>query len=491
MTRDLEQNSPLRADYGAVHAAASTADSLEEPSTARPAASRRSRLAWAAPPAIIAATLLMVAYRTRRDVSLAPAPSPWAGDLAARSKPTFELFGSHGDGSKHLERVHETRAIRARDPLGVDDAGDNDDNDSMSRNDDDHFDDQPHGGNDDDNVQDDDGDHGVDKAPTQTPGTETIVVGAIGASVTWGVCSTDPYTKSWPALLQNKLDARWGKGKFKILNFGAPGTTIQSGYTESYTSTEVYRLAKASGADIFTLLLGSDDADIDIVWDEANFKKAYKDMIGELAALPSEPHILPVIPPPYHHIQGDNGTTFKGSVYEVAELLNQELPSLIPQIASEAGLDLVVDLFRQFGGAHDASTPKHESETNYAWYCPNVAFGDLHPNNNGYEHIANVMIPFIEHLAGVIYRPHETTGGDGFDDEHDLDDPKTNMNGRDDDDNNMTKVKAHRIAPEKGDDDNTPSGGSGLTNDDIPDGVGQVKARGGKDDDCRGINCDD
>ena len=90
-------------------------------------------------------------------------------------------------------------------------------------------------------------------------------------------------------------------------------------------------------------------------------------MIGELIALPSEPHVLPIIPPPYHHVQGDNGTTFKGSVYEVAELLNQELPSLIPQIASEAGLDLVVDLepgvqlfsrpSRGLAGLRDATFP--------------------------------------------------------------------------------------------------------------------------------------
>ena len=108
-----------------------------------------------------------------------------------------------------------------------------------------------------------------------------------------------------------------------------------------------------------------------------------------------------------------------------------------------------------------------------AWYCPSNSLGDLHPNDNGYQHIADATLPFIEELAAVIWRPQdspkqqrqgatESTEGDDDDDDdtNDNDVPSAS-------DDNVVGWEAPPLPPQNAHEDDVATG-DGVTNDDLP-----------------------
>ena len=213
---------------------------------------------------------------------------------------------------------------------------------------------------------------------------DAITVACLGASITWGLCSSDPHTRSWPAVLQGLLDDKYGKGTFRVLNYGSCGRVMTLGHFWSYENSTEWTLALESGADIVAIDLGGDDADVTVAWDEDKFRYSYRRMISQLRALPSEPEILPFSELPFHHIRQDDNE-FVGSLADITEIRNHELPKIVAEIAADEGISQVFDEWAFFGGARKDSTqddpaPEHQS-SNKAWYCPSVAYGDLHPND--------------------------------------------------------------------------------------------------------------
>ena len=213
---------------------------------------------------------------------------------------------------------------------------------------------------------------------------DAITVACLGASITWGLCSSDPHTRSWPAVLQGLLDDKYGDGTFRVLNYGSCGRVMTLGHFWSYENSTEWTLALESGADIVAIDLGGDDADVVVGWDEDKFRYSYRRMISQLRALPSEPEILPFSELPFHHIRQDNNE-FVGSLADITEIRNHELPKIVAEIAADEGISKVFDEWAFFGGARKDSTqddpaPEHES-SNKAWYCPSIAYGDLHPND--------------------------------------------------------------------------------------------------------------
>ena len=79
-----------------------------------------------------------------------------------------------------------------------------------------------------------------------------IRVGAIGDSITFGVCGTNG---GYPTLLQGLLG-----GNFQVKNFGNSGKTMlkygQPG-DSSYWNQTTWPAAQAFDADVYTILLGT------------------------------------------------------------------------------------------------------------------------------------------------------------------------------------------------------------------------------------------
>ena len=116
---------------------------------------------------------------------------------------------------------------------------------------------------------------------------------------------------------------------------------------------------------------------------------------------------------------------FVGSVEDIAHIRNHVLPGVIAGVAADEGIDRLFDEWALFGGArrdwpdgangtNGTATLAHDS-ANRAWYCPALAYGDLHPNDNGYHHLAEAVRPHIEDLAGDVWakRALERGGGGG------------------------------------------------------------------------------
>ncbi len=87
------------------------------------------------------------------------------------------------------------------------------------------------------------------------PALSLIKVGCIGDSITAGVCGSKG---GYPTLLQGLLGAN-----FQVLNFGNSGKTMlrygQPG-DSAYWNQTTWPAAQAANADIYTILLGTNDA---------------------------------------------------------------------------------------------------------------------------------------------------------------------------------------------------------------------------------------
>ena len=96
-------------------------------------------------------------------------------------------------------------------------------------------------------------------------------------------------------------------------------------------------------------------------------------MAEALMSLPSEPYLFVLVPPPL----------YTKSVHR-QQVVNQTLPVLIPQMASEMGLapERVVSLFDATGG-DELSKPELFSD-------------GLHPNSEGYAIIAECVYHAIQ-----------------------------------------------------------------------------------------------
>ena len=82
-------------------------------------------------------------------------------------------------------------------------------------------------------------------------GKGAVTILCVGDSWTFGLESGDPSSKSYPARLQQKLDAVHGPGRFKVINRGKPGNTSHALANELPQMLEEFKPA------LVTLLVGA------------------------------------------------------------------------------------------------------------------------------------------------------------------------------------------------------------------------------------------
>ena len=210
-------------------------------------------------------------------------------------------------------------------------------------------------------------------------GDTPVTIACVGDSITWGDGVADTRkTDSYPAQLQALFDAAGGETSSQsatardvtVLNFGRNGRTLQSSYERAYTLCDDYAESLSSGADIYLILLGSNDATPEH-WNEESFKRdlsALYDTYSSLGTSGGEAPILIAILPPCVFPYGDDPQPFG---IDKNNLVN----GVIPAIRSEAevrGLP-VIDLF--------GLTEDHPE-----WFSDGV-----HPNADGNAAIASYI----------------------------------------------------------------------------------------------------
>jgi len=193
-----------------------------------------------------------------------------------------------------------------------------------------------------------------------------VKVTCVGDSITFRGCASNE-SMTYPSQLQRLL----GPG-YEVRNFGDSGKCMlknglcgnggdpipQCAGDCSYWHQDTFPDALHSSPDIVTIMLGTNDAKYcNFYSTERNgspkgigvgYHEAYLDMIDVFRRLPSQPRIYVAIPPPLTHPPGhaDLPPPFNMS----SEVINGIYPVLIRSIASDAGVDGIIDTWSALGG---------------------------------------------------------------------------------------------------------------------------------------------
>ena len=101
-----------------------------------------------------------------------------------------------------------------------------------------------------------------------------IHIACVGDSITYGAgVLGHRRSQSYPAYLQENLGE-----KYQVLNYGLSGRTLMDEGDVPYRSEKLYQKSLDAKADIYLLMLGTNDAK-DYQWDEDAYAKEIKDFV--------------------------------------------------------------------------------------------------------------------------------------------------------------------------------------------------------------------
>ncbi len=187
---------------------------------------------------------------------------------------------------------------------------------------------------------------------------EQRLVVCMGDSITFGTGLFHPGEQSYPTKLKGLLGEGW-----QVRNLGRPGYTLTES-TLCYTDDPAYEKALASGADVFVIMLGTNDAYASF-WNAEKYRAALQTMTAELRAACPEAKICLVTPP--HCFLFEEEGMISDSV------IGQQIVPILSETAEQEGL-LLVDIYTPTEGRLDL-------------------FSDdkVHPNAAGAEFIAQCI----------------------------------------------------------------------------------------------------
>lgn len=128
-----------------------------------------------------------------------------------------------------------------------------------------------------------------------TASQKEYTVACIGDSLTFGTGSDEPNTDSWPAVLAQKTGAL----TLDTINFGVYGSTVEMFTPWSYNDTWCFMNSLSSQADVYLILLGSNDCNSPSP--EWTFDSAYRYLLNTYLNLPQDPTVVVVLPPDMYY----------------------------------------------------------------------------------------------------------------------------------------------------------------------------------------------
>lgn len=192
--------------------------------------------------------------------------------------------------------------------------------------------------------------------PLVSEGDGTKIV-CVGDSITYGQgVMTARETDSFPAIL-SELSGH------TVKNYGISNHTLLSTGNFPYVSTDLYPNSLAEDADVYIIMLGSNDSKPQF-WNKEQFVTEYTDFISSYLELECAPTVYVMIPPRIY-LEQDGGNCDDATV-------GGELTEAVNQIATELGIE-VIDLY--------TLTTDHPE-----WFPDG-----LHPNAEGNRAIAELI----------------------------------------------------------------------------------------------------
>ena len=204
---------------------------------------------------------------------------------------------------------------------------------------------------------------------------EPAVIACVGDSLTYGVKPNtmgEQSENAYPTVLNGLLGE-----DYDVQNYGKPGSTL----TEKgvcYRNRDGYQKSLDAAADMYIIMLGTNDANVKCEWDAALFESDLGDMVDAYRAASPDATVY-LMAPPAVFMESASGPF---AINE--DLLRGELRDIVARVASEKETGYI-DLF--------AATEGH----------PEWMGGDgVHFLDEGYLQLANIVYEGIREDAAKV-----------------------------------------------------------------------------------------
>ena len=206
---------------------------------------------------------------------------------------------------------------------------------------------------------------------------ESGTLACVGDSITFGAgVRKTRDTDSYPAMLQTLLGDAW-----TVENFGNPGSTLMAGTNRPYTEQEEYQASLNMAADVYLVMLGTNDAKPDF-WDTDTFVEEYETFLSMYEDVSPDAQIF-LMTPPCVYAQDSDNPEYYGAM---GDNVDAEVVAAVHTVAEKVGVP-VIDLH--------TFTAEHPE-----WFADG-----LHPNKVGNSAIAQYIYYQITGTEGEITLP--------------------------------------------------------------------------------------
>lgn len=164
---------------------------------------------------------------------------------------------------------------------------------------------------------------------------EDIKVACVGDSITYG--SGHISTRNYPAYLSKLL----GSG-YCVNNFGYSGRTVMKTGDFPYTNEKTYKQSLEFNPDVVIIMFGTNDSK-PYNWKGVDvYLEDYLSLVNSYKALPSNPEIYIIAPPPAFEVNGNP------VMYDInGEIIANEIRPAIKAFAKDKGLHFI-DMYPVF-----------------------------------------------------------------------------------------------------------------------------------------------
>lgn len=206
------------------------------------------------------------------------------------------------------------------------------------------------------------------RTPKPAPGKRLIA--CVGDSLTYGAgVRLTRGRDSYPARLGALLGQEW-----QVLNYGLSWRTLQDNGDLPYRSDPFYDISLHCGAEIFLLMLGSNDVKT-FNWDEDNYRRELLAFAQTYRSLPQHPTVI-LMQPTIVWTDKHQNPPYRMDV----SVVGNELHEIIAEVGKETGCP-VLDLYRL-------------SKAHPDWFAD-----PAHPNQKGNIMIAHYIYSALIDLA--------------------------------------------------------------------------------------------
>ena len=196
-----------------------------------------------------------------------------------------------------------------------------------------------------------------------------VHIACIGDSITWGAGVLVPDMArelTYPSLLQEKLG-----DEYQVLNYGMSGRTLLAEGDDPYTEENFYELSHEAAADIYVIMLGTNDSK-PYNWNAEKYRSELTDFVKSYMSLENAPAVYVMTPPAAFVVDGADAVG-----YDIqAETIEEEVAPIVREVASELGAHLI-DMFE-------------ETKDHPEWFPDGV-----HPGAEGNEEFARIVMEGI------------------------------------------------------------------------------------------------